>query len=143
MLTLDCLRLALPQRDMVTLELASVLVINPLGNVEVGTFAQKNSTWSAYALDAALALQTAGVTRRLCAFFNIAGQVRGLLCDAFSLLSADSDLVAEALPGCMTQTHSPITGYALRENQVIAATSAQKLGTYLEHLLETHRVATR
>ena len=141
-LTLDGLRLALPQRDMVTLELSSVLAANPLGNVEIGTFAQKNRTWPAYALDAALALQAAGVTRRLCAFFKTAGQVRGLLCDAFSLLPADGDLVAEPLPGCMVQTYSPITGYALRENQVIAATSAQTLGAYLEHLLEKRHVAT-
>ena len=141
-LTLDGLRLALPQRDMVTLELSSVLVSNPLGNVEVGTFVQKNRTWSAYALDAALALQAVGVTRRLCAFFKTAGQVRGLLCDTFSLLPADGDIVAEPLPGCMVQTHSPIIGYALRESQVVAATSAQALAAYLEHLLETRRVAT-
>lgn len=140
-LTLDGLRLALPQRDMVTLELASVLQMNPPGRVEVGRFVQKNRTWSVYALDAALALQTAGVTQRLCAFFKTAGQVRGLLCDTFSLLPQDDDLIAEPQPGCMAQVFSPLDGYVLRENQMVATTSAQRLGAYLEHLLEARHAA--
>lgn len=141
-LTLDGLRLALPQRDIVTLELASGLMVSPVGNVEVGTFVQNNSTWPVYALDAALTLQAAGVTRRLCAFFQSSGPVQGILCDAFILLPSDGDLVAEALPGCMVHPHSPITSYALREHQMIAATTAQRLGIYLEHLMEMRRAAT-
>ena len=78
-LTLDGLRLALPQRDIVSLELASGLRTSPVGNVEVGTFVQNNSTWPVYALDAALTLQATGVTRRLCAFFQSSGPVQGIL----------------------------------------------------------------
>lgn len=133
-LSVDQLRLALPQRDMVSLELAGTLSNDTRQPPQAGRLVLENGEWPAYALDAAL-LPQPGAARRLCVFFRARADVLGVLCDALVLLPADSDLVAETLPGCMISVHSPVLGYALRDARVIAVTSAQALEAYIAYLL--------
>jgi len=137
--TIDDFKFALPQREIKTIELATVLDRSGVGP-EAGWFHRKSgASWPAYHLDGGLHLQTDGRARLLCVFFTIEGETRGLLCDRVWLLSADDDLDVCPVPGCIADPLFPITGFDLVNDDIVGVTGGAALVAYVTSLLETGR----
>lgn len=156
LLTMDGVTLALPQKDIVTIELVSALQPVQDGGNEIGWFAQDAQRWPVYCLDRGFALApTLAPAVRVCVLFrcnsytpplpalspSVRGNVNelrtlGLAGTQVSLLAADADLSVPPLPTCLARPGSPLAGLALHRDAIVAVVHAQPLGLYLSTLLE-------
>jgi hypothetical protein len=139
-LAIGAVHLALPQRDVRQIDLASDLKESAAGEGwEIGWLIRKNgASWPAYSFTESLRLERpASAGRKLCVFVGKPGdRVRGILCNRVWSFAADADLVIEAAPGCMTGVRSPATGLAQFEDTVALVTDRATLAAYLDFLLE-------
>lgn len=139
-LAIGAVRLALPQRDVRQIELATDLKNSAAGESrEIGWFIRKNgASWPAYSFDESLRFERpASAGRKLCVFMGERDDaVRGVLCNRVWSFEADADLRIEAVPGCMTGMRSPATGLAQFEGTAALVTDRVALAAYLDLLLE-------
>ena len=164
-MTIDSLRLTLPQSDVRLIELLVDLSPSPADGVqagaraaqarsgqgndaggmqaaaggrEIGWLARRNEeSWPVYCLDRGLRLQSvAPPSRRMCVFIEAHGAVAGIACDRVVLLATDAELSVQPVPGCMTGVSTPITGFARHQKGITAVATATALTGYLAHLLE-------
>ena len=140
LLTMDGVTLALPQRDIATIELVSALQPPGAdGGPEIGRFAHDAERWPVYCLDRRLAPAPALVTAaRVCMLFRSDGRTLGLAGKQVSLLAADADLAVQPLPACLARPGSPLTGLALHRDRIVAVMHAPALTEYLSPLGATH-----
>ena len=157
LLVMDGITLALPQKDVVTIELTSALQpaqeVDPDGGGEIGWLVHDAERWPVYCLDRHFALAPAlAHTARVCVLFRSNfhisplptlspegrgavdesnSRVLGLAGTQVSLLAADADLSVPPLPACLTRPGSPLTGLALHRDAIVAVMHAQPLGRYL------------
>ncbi len=138
-LSIDELRLALPQRDLLQFELAADLrapgadLAPAAGRFVTGS----EESWPVYRLDESLQLRpTRSGARGLCVFFEDEGRTRGLLCDRVWALDEDAALVVEPVPGCLRGPPSPATGLAQFQGRIAVVTGRAAISAYLAHLLE-------
>jgi hypothetical protein len=138
-LTIDSLRLALPQREVRLIELVADL--QPVAIEDgpaIGWLLHKDADpWPAYCLDGELLLQRpVPAARRICVFIEAGGLVTGIACDRVQSLATDAELTVEPVPGCMTGIRSPITGFARYQADITAVLSVTALAAYLAFLQE-------
>jgi hypothetical protein len=132
LLAVDGLALALPQRDIVTIELVSALQPAQDGGQEIGWFAKGTQRWPVYCLDRRFAPVAAlEQAARVCVLFRSEGRTLGLAGAQVSLLAADADLDVRPLPACLTRPGSPLVGLALHRDATVSVVQAQALGRYL------------
>lgn len=138
-LIIDDMKLAVPQRDVRTIEVVSALQAATDGETAPSWLAHGDGRWRAYALDAQLALQPSSKSRRrFCVFLHDVDTPRGLLCDQVSLLVADADLVIEPIPASLIDRESPVRWAGLGAGQMLAATRGDLLIAYLSRLDKNH-----
>src|SRR5712671_2309292 len=129
LLTMDGLRLALPQKYIVSIELVSALQPARNGGNEIGWFEQDAQRWPVYCLDRRFAPAPAlGATARVCVLFRSDERTLGLAGTQVSLLAADADLSVPPLPACLTRPGSPLIGLALHRQATVAVVHALALG---------------
>jgi len=139
LLAVDGLVVALPQRDIVTIELVSALQPAQNGGHEIGWFAKGTQRWPVYCLDRRFAPAAAlAETARMCVLFRSEDRTLGLAGAQVSLLAADADLDVRPLPACLTRPGSPLVGLALRRDAMVAVVQAQELGRYLSPAETAH-----
>mgnify|MGYP000359591539 CR=1 FL=1 len=135
LLIMDGLTLALPQRDIVTIELTTAL--QPAGHDgnEIGWLVQNAQRWPVYSLDrhCALAL-TLAESVRVCVLLKSEKRTFGLAGTQISLLADDADLSVPPLPACLARPGSPFMGLALHNDVIVAVAHAQALADYLASL---------
>lgn len=136
LLVMDGITIALPQRDVVTIELTSALQpaqeIDPDGGGEIGWLARDTQRWPVYCLDRHLRLAPAlADTARVCVLFRSDERTLGVAGTQVSLLAADADLAVPSLPACLTRSGSPLTGLALHRDTIVAIVRAQSFEHYL------------
>jgi hypothetical protein len=135
LLTMDGLRLALPQKDILTIELVSALQPARDGGSEIGWFAQDGRRWPIYCLDRRFAPAPAlAATARVCVLFRSDERILGLAGTQVSLLAADEDLSVPPLPACLARPGSPLVGLALHRHAIVAVVHAAALGRHLSPL---------
>lgn len=133
-LAIDHLRLALPQRDVRLIELVADLKSSAAGEAhEIGWLLREDgASWPVYCLDGALRLQRpAPDARRVCVFIETGSAVTGIACDHVWSLATDAELAVEPVPGCMTGTPSPISGFARYRDGVAMIVGPVELAEYL------------
>ena len=136
-LTIDSLRLALPQRDVRLIELvADLQPVAAEGEPAIGRLLHEDADpWPAYCLDGELHLQRpVPAVRRICVFIEAGDHVTGIACDRVQSLATDAELTVEPVPGCMTGIRSPITGFARYQAEITAVLDAAALAAYLAFL---------
>jgi hypothetical protein len=157
LLAIDGLLLALPQREVCTIDLIANLKHlgsghswgsshqaqggesgadmpgNPAPGYEVGWLLQDGgAAWPVYSFDGELRIQKQMPDkRRLCIFIGSGSHVTGIACDRLELLETDDVLSVDAIPGCMAGVASPITGFARHQSVVVAVLNATSLHGYL------------
>ena len=139
LLAMDGLTLALPQKDIVTIELTTVLQPAEHGGSEVGWLEQNEQRWPIYGIDQHCALvPTLAESARVCMLFRSEQRILGLAGMKVTLLAADADLSTSPLPACLTRPGSPLVGLALRGEVIVAIAHAQALTDYLVSLEVVH-----
>lgn len=132
LLIMDGLTLALPQRDIVTIELTTALQIAAQGGDEIGWLTRNAERYPVYCLDRHFAVAPAlAETARVCLLFRSQARTLGLAGTQVSLLAADADLSVAPLPACLARPGSPLTGLALHRDAIVAVVHAQVLADYL------------
>lgn len=139
LLVMDGLTLALPQRDVVTIELTTALQFSAPGDNEIGWLTQNAKRWPVYCLDRDFASAPAlADTARVCLLFRSEQRILGLAGTQISLLAADADLSVPPLPVCFTRRGSPLIGLALHHDAIVTVVNAQALSDYLLPLEARH-----
>ena len=142
LLSIDTLKLALPQKDVKKIELFSTLQVAVDGEAEAGWYEHNGDLWPAYCLDRHLSLQSEmPAARRYCVFFEVNGRTIGILCDHVSILAADEDLDLQPMRACMVLPCSPIKWIAFREGEVITVAHGLEPASYLSTMEEEHAKA--
>lgn len=133
LLTMDGVTLALPQKDIVTIELVSALQPPGAdGGGEIGWFVQDTERWPVHCLDRRFAPAPAlAGTTRVCVLFRSDHRTLGLAGTQVALLAADADLAVPPLPACLARPGSPLTGLALHRDRIVAVVHARALADYL------------
>lgn len=133
-LTLDGLRLTLPQRGVRQVELIGDLQRADTGAPGPAAWLARadGTSWPVYCIDGALRrLPAVPASRHLAVFVDTGEAVCGILCDRVTPLANDAELAVEPVPGCMTGLPSPLTGVARLRDSITAVTSATALFDYL------------
>lgn len=131
-LSIDDIRVAVPQKDVKTIELVTALDVAVEGEMEAGWLEQDGKMWPAYGVDTQLMLQpNVPKTRRFCIMLRSNDKLIGFLADQVRLLAADEDLAIEELPGCLIEKDSPLGGLSLLDDDVVAAIRSGALAPYL------------
>ncbi|MDH5633873.1 MAG: hypothetical protein OEZ10_12895 [Gammaproteobacteria bacterium] len=134
-LSIDNLKLAIPQKDASTIELASALEVSVDGEAEAGWLDRNGRMWPAYSLGAHLELQEMPPrTRRFCIMFDAGDKQVGLLCDQIRMLPSDDDLSLQAMPECMANEESPLQWLSLLEGNMVAAAKSGGIVKYMAEL---------
>ncbi len=139
-LSIDGLRLALPQRDVRLIQLVADLKLSAAGEGhEVGWLLREaGDSWPAYCLDGALRLQRpAPDARRVCVFCEAEGAVLGIVCDRLWSLATDAELAVEPVPGCMTGAPTPVVGFARYQEGIAIVLGTTALVRYLSFLRDS------
>lgn len=132
---MDGLTLALPQKDIVTIELTTALQPAERNGNEIGWLVQNAQRWPVYCLDRHCALApTLAESVRVCMLFRSKERIIGLAGTQISLLAADADLSVSPLPACLARPGSPLIGLALHRDIIVAVAHAQSLADYLASL---------
>jgi len=133
-LSIDKLKLAVPQKDASAVELVSALDVGTEGEAEVGWLEQNGALWPAYCVDTQLKLQTETPRRRrFCIMFHGGDRFIGLLCDQVRMLQSDDDLELNNMPECLAEEESPLQWIAMLDGEV---TAAAKSGALVDYLLK-------
>lgn len=141
LLVMDGLALALPQRDIVTIELTTALQPAERGGNEIGWLVQNAERWPVYCLDRHFASAPAlAESVRVCMLFRSEQRILGLAGMQISLLAADADLSVPPLPACLARPGSPLIGLALHRDVIVAVVHAQALADYLSSLEVAHDI---
>lgn len=131
-LSIDKVRVALPQKDVKTIELVSALDVAVEGEMEAGWLEQDGKMWPAYGVDEQLNLRPeVPKTRRFCVMLREGDKLIGFLADQVRLLPADEDIAVSDLPGCLIVEDSPLGGLSLLDGDVVAAMRPGALAPYL------------
>jgi hypothetical protein len=134
-LVIDDLKLALPQRDVRTIDVVSALEVATDGDAVAAWLVHNDARWPAYDVDEQLSPRSTTPTRRrFCVFLHDGDALAGILCDAVSLLVADADLVMASIPAALIEPHSPVRWAGLADGQMLAATRGDLLLAYLTSL---------
>ena len=135
LLIMDGLTLALPQKDIVTIELTTALQPAERDGNEIGWLVQNAQRWPVYCLDRHCALVSAlAGSARVCVLLKSEERIFGLAGTQISLLAADADLSVPPLPACLARPGSPFMGLALHNDIIVAVAHAQALANYLASL---------
>ena len=141
LLVMDGLTIALPQKDIVTIELSTALQPAESGSDEIGWLAQNAGRWPVYCLDRHFASAPAlAESVRVCMLFRSEQRILGLAGMQISLLAVDADLSVPPLPACLARPGSPLIGLALHRDVIVAVVHAQALADYLSSLEVAHDI---
>ena len=139
LLVMDGLTLALPQRDIATIELTRALQPAEPGGNEIGWLVQNAEHRPVYCLDRHFAsAPMLADAARVCMLFRSEGRILGLAGARISLLAADADISVPPLPVCLARPGSPVIGLALHRDVVVTVVHAQALADYLSPLEAVH-----
>jgi len=131
-LTIDALRLAIPQGDSKGIELASALDVSIEEETEAGWFTQDGGVWPVYALDGDLSLRSESMRPwRFCVALRAGDGLIGLLCDQVRILPSEQELVVGGIPMCLRNPDSPIDQMALFENEILFVAGRRMLAQHL------------
>lgn len=135
LLNIDGITLALPQKDVVTIELVSALeIIQNKGDAgkEMGWLTQGSHRWPVYCLDRRLAV-TPMLTKtpRVCVLVHSDERTLGLAGAQVSLLASDEELNVQPLPPCLAEKDSPLSGLALYRDSMVMCVHVAALVNYL------------
>lgn len=139
LLTIDDFKLALPQKDIVTIELVSAL--QPAQDIDnaIGWFVQNEERRLAYCLDRNLVpVPMLAKTARVCVLVRVHERIFGLVGTQVVLLASNADLMVQPLPSCLVQSGSPLAGFALYHDGLVLSVNVNLLANYLV----LHRSAT-
>ncbi|MBE9515998.1 MAG: hypothetical protein IME93_03370 [Proteobacteria bacterium] len=134
-LSIDQLRLAVPQKDAATIELVSALEVSVEGEAEAGWLEHGGAMWPTYSLGDHLELQEVPPkSRRFCIMFDAGDKQVGLLCDQVRMLPSDEDLSLQGMPECIGSEQSPVQWLSLLEGKMVVATKTGGIMKYMTDL---------
>ncbi len=134
-LSIDSVRLAVSQKDVKTIELASRLDVAVDDEMEAGWLEQDGKMWPVYSVDANLALQVRTPhPRRFCVMLYAGEKLIGFLCDEVRMLPSDGDLDLQMMPECLADPHSALQRVALLDGEIVIAAGNGALARYLTEL---------
>jgi chemotaxis signal transduction protein len=134
-LTIDDLELALPQCDVKSVELRSMLDVAVDGEAEAGWLEQDDKTWPVYGVNNRLSIMTrVPHSRRFCILLYVEDKYIGFLCDQVRILASDDDLDLQAMPECLISGHSPLKWITLLDKNVVAVVEKDGLTEYLKEM---------
>lgn len=134
-LSIDNMRLAVPQKDVKTVELASTLDVAVEGEAEAGWLEQDGKMWPVYGVDEYLSLQAVVPrSRRFCIMLHTGDKLVGFLCDQVRMLPSDNDLNLQDMPGCLVNDSSPLRWISLFEGKVVAVAKSGGLTAYMAEM---------
>lgn len=132
-LSIDNTQLTLPGAELVSIELHRALELEIDQDTGiVAWFNQGEKKWPVYCLNGDLALLSMiPADRSFSVFIEHRGIKLGILCDRVRKLPPEDLLLAQKLPACMANPHSPIEALALVDNEPTGIISAAALANYL------------
>lgn len=130
-LAIGQVRIALPERDIRTLELVNALQPVAHGS-SVGAIALEGSDWPIFGLSEELdPLSELPEGCRVCVLMEVEGRRFGLACDDVRDVRSDQVRLA-ALPACMASAESPVKQLAISGDNVFCVTTVRLLADHLE-----------
>ena len=130
-LTIDGLRLILPQGDIRTVESVTDIDTANRPPLALGTMPWGGQLWPVYCLSGELALLSgAPAARRACVMLATPAGCLGLLCDDARVL-VNFAQQSFAMPDSMRQENSPLIALVNYEEGLACITDAQRLGGYI------------
>jgi chemotaxis signal transduction protein len=134
-LTIDNLELAIPQCDVKSVELRSILDVAVDGEAEAGWLEQDDKTWPVYGVNNRLNLITkVPHSRRFCILLYVEDKYIGFLCDQVRILPSDDDLDLQAMPECLISGNSPLKWVTLLDKNVVVVVEKNGLPGYLKEM---------
>lgn len=132
LLTIDDIKLAVPQKDIVTIGLVSVLQpAQDVGNA-IGWFLHNEERRLVYCLDRNLVpVPMLTKTARVCVLVRTHERIFGLVGTQVVLLASNADLLVQPLPSCLVQSGSPLAGFALHHDSLVLSININLLADYL------------
>lgn len=139
LLTIDDVKLAVPQRDIVTIGLVSALQqAQDVGNA-IGWFMHNEERRLVYCLDRNLVpVSLLAKAARVCVLVRTYERIFGLIGTQVVLLPSNADLLVQPLPSCLVQSGSPLTGFALHHDSLVLSIDVNLLADYLVMHKEHH-----
>lgn len=134
LLKLDRQLLALPQTDVVTVELASMaMVLGTEGTAAAGLIEYDNDEWLVFSLDEELRVTLEfPQRRRFCVCFGADEASRfALLCDEVSILNVKEDGHPELLPDFMRIGNTPVNGMLYDNSKLVLMSNYERMTSYL------------
>lgn len=121
--------LLFPREELSSVESVLDIVSESAAPPVSGWLQAREQHWPTYSLDRQLQPQTElPRERRICALFTQAGFA--LTCT--SVVSLETPLTAEPLPGCLRLPHSPLLGLARWNSRIALVTSSARIAAYLQ-----------
>lgn len=141
-LELERATLAIPMRDLRSLEPMLDMVPAPPGGCLAGVLSIGDTPCPVYCLtDALLLTDAAPASQRICALIDDGDTLFGLVCRAVSAIPAGG--AAETpIPTCMEHAASPIEAFALHRGQVMWRTSGAALHRFFAATFDGRETAT-
>ncbi len=134
-LTIDNLELALPQCDVKSVELRSMLDVAVDGEAEAGWLEQDNKTWPVYGVNNRLNIMArVPHSRRFCILLYVEDKYIGFLCDQVRILPSDDDLDLQVIPTCLVSGNSPLKWITLLDKNVVTVVEKDGLTEYLKEM---------
>ena len=133
LLTMDGVRLALPQKDIVTIGLVAALLPAQDAVNAIGCFVHNGERWLVYCLDRCFVpVPMLATTARVCVLVRVQERIFGLVGTQVVLLASNADLEVQPLPACLVQSGSPLAGLALHNDGIVLSVHASLLADYLD-----------
>lgn len=134
LLNLNGQRLALPQKDVVTVELASVAMeIQSDDFAASGLLQYENEEWRVFSLDSQMRVILNFLQEhRFCVCFGRDDSTRfALLCNEVSILKIDENMHGAILPPYLAVGNSPVTALLKLDPDMIVISDFERMGHYL------------
>ncbi len=135
LLTVGDLQLALPQSQVVTIELVgSVIAFSREGSKAAGFIEYEGGEWPVYSLTPELHLRRyVPQKRRFCVCFGRQAQhAFALLCDDVSLLPDTGDALLRDVPDCMLRPGSPLRQLLWMNDRLVLLSDLPLMHQFLE-----------
>ncbi|MEE9302814.1 MAG: hypothetical protein V3U84_03420 [Thiotrichaceae bacterium] len=132
MLLMDGLKLLIPQKQIIALEMTNDIELSQTNDDSVVGYLQfKNMSWPIFCFNSELSLlSAASLSRRFCVLLQSDSASFGILSEQALLLNS-GQIDPQQLPEAMLTATTPISGLAVHMDEVICISSAKQLAKQL------------
>ena len=133
MMSFDGIRLLLPQQQVATIEMSTVIETQAEAGAAIGRLQPGPKAWPVFALDAGFGhLPQCPAHYRYCVAFDLDGRPAfALACEEVTTLALDDDFETDPLQPCMRPPHNPIEALRVRDGRLLLISSAGAMERFL------------